>query len=272
MKNFIFIIYSLFIVVVLTSCAKTSAPEVEGMVFIPEGKFMMGSDEVDADALGREFGIRAGSFYEDERPMREVTLKAYYIDRYEVTGESYKKFVDGTGYKAPKNWTDGTYPSGKDKHPVSHVTWFDADAYCKWTGGRLPTEAEWEKAAHGPDGYAYPWGNEYDESKANLRGGKTMEVGSIETDKSGYGVYDMAGNVMEWVDDWYMPYPGSTAKNKDFGQKTKVLRGASGSTSGHYNIGIVFARAASRQKYLPTGADKDGGFRCARDAAPTTKE
>ena len=135
-------------------------------------------------------------------------------------------------------------------------------------------EAEWEKAAHGPEGYAYPWGNDYDESKTNVRGGKTMAVGSIETDKSGYGVYDMAGNVMEWVEDWYKSYPGypgNSKNNKDFGEKVKVLRGASGSTSGHYNIAVMFARASSRQKYLPDGADKDGGFRCAGDITAGAK-
>lgn len=270
MKNLIIFICAIFLAGVIVSCGNSGVSDSE--VLIPAGSFNMGSDEEDEDALGREFGLRSGSFYEDEQPMRRVTLKGYYIDKFEVTNERYKGFVSATGYKAPSNWTEGTYPAERGEHPVSHVTWFDADGFCKWDGRRLPSEAEWEKAAHGPDGYVYPWGNEYDESKTNVRGGKTMVVGSIETDKSGYGVYDMAGNVMEWVDDWYMPYPGSTAKNKDFGYKVKVLRGASGSTSGHYNIAVMFARASSRQKYLPSGADKDGGFRCARDIDSSAKK
>src|SRR3990172_5037164 len=126
------------------------------------------------------------------------------------------EFITVTAAPAPPYWTQRAYPEGKASHPVTNVTWYSAGIYCVWAGKRLPTEAEWEKAARGPGGNKYPWGNEYDEKKANLFKGKTVPAGSFETDKSYYGVYDMGGNVMEWTDSWYEPYPGATIINKDY--------------------------------------------------------
>jgi formylglycine-generating enzyme required for sulfatase activity len=249
---------------ILFSCSRERFPEIEGMVYIPPGEFIMGSEDVDIGKIAKEFGLRKGGYYEDERPMRKEYLDGYYIDKYEVANSQYKEFIDDTGIEPPSTWKDGIYPDGKSDHPVNNVTWFDANHYCAWADKRLPTEAEWEKAARGPDGSMYPWGNEFDEKKANLNRGMTLPVGSYETDKSYYGVYDLGGNVMEWIDEWYEPYPGSKAQNKDFGKKYRILRGGSGSVLGHYTLNKIYARNTNRHYYIPDGAGDDGGIRCAK--------
>lgn len=248
----------------LLSCSRENAPKIEGMVYIPSGEFIMGSEDIDTEGLAKEFGERRGRFYEDERPVRKISLGGFYIDKYEVTNKQYKAFVDATGYPPPQTWEGGKYTDGQDDHPVNNVTWFDANTYCTWAGKRLLIEEEWEKAARGPYGNKYTWGNEYDENKANLNKGATAPVGSYETDKSYYGVYDMGGNVMEWIDAWYEPYPGSKAENKDFGKQYRILRGGSGSVAGHYSLGKLYARTSFRHYYLPDGAGNDGGIRCAK--------
>jgi len=235
------------------------------MVYIPAGEFIMGTDRGFMEEFSREYGVRKGKFFEDAEPAKKIFLKAFYIDKYEVTNREYKKFIDATGYPPPPTWRGNMYPEGKGDHPVTNVTWFDAHAYCKWAGKRLPTEAEWEKAARGPDGNIYPWGNKYGSEKANLNNIEiTAPVGSYKEDRSYYGVYDMAGNVTEWVDDWYQPYPWSKARNKDFGKRYKVLRGGSGGSLGHYNLTRIFATTFFRQYGNPYEAADDGGFRCAR--------
>ena len=244
------------------SCAK--APAIEGMVYIPPGEFIMGSEEVDTEALGTEFGLRTGRYYDDEKPMSKVFLDGYYMDKYEVTNARYEEFITVTAAPAPPYWTQRAYPEGKASHPVTNVTWYSAGIYCVWAGKRLPTEAEWEKAARGPGGNKYPWGNEYDEKKANLFKGETVPAGSFETDKSYYGVYDMGGNVMEWTDSWYEPYPGATIINKDYGGQHRVLKGGIGGIPGHYLNNVILARGATRHHYLPGGAGDDAGFRCAK--------
>jgi len=202
---------------------------------------------------------------EDEKPAHAVTLEAFEMDMFEVTNADFAKFVEATGYQteAEKAGEAGwrAYAEGKDNHPVVKVSWNDADAYCRWAGKRLPTEAEWEKAARGTEGVIYPWGNEWDPAKANtkqsgFRG--TVAVGSFAEGASPYGVHDMAGNVWEWMADWYQPYPNSTYQSDYFGEKFKVTRG--GGWFQEENLVTTSNRSATD----PSAANDDLGFRCAR--------
>jgi ribose transport system permease protein len=220
------------------------------MIKVPAGPFTMGSDK--------------GA--EGEAPAHQVDVPAFEMDKFEVINADFAKFVTATGYqtdaekeKRTKTWQGAA--GGKDNHPVIFISWNDAAAYCQWLGKRLPTEAEWEKAARGTDGRTYPWGNEWDPSKANtkesgLRG--TAAVGSYGAGASPYGIEDMAGNVWEWTADWYEPYPGSTYKSDYFGQKFKVLRG------GAWFETPDFVRTTVRNANSVTAANDDIGFRCAR--------
>jgi ribose/xylose/arabinose/galactoside ABC-type transport system permease subunit/formylglycine-generating enzyme required for sulfatase activity len=225
-------------------------PVTDIMIQIPAGPFIMGSD------TGNE----------DEAPVHEVDLPAFEIDKFEVTNADFAQFVEATGYETDaekegrtKNWQSAA--EGKDNHPVIFVSWNDAVTYCQWAGKRLPTEAEWEKAARGTDGRMYPWGNEWDASKANvkdigLRG--TACVGSFGAGASPYGVEDMAGNVWEWTADWYEAYPGSDYESDYFGQKFRVQRG------GGWFETADFVTTTYRNANSETAASDDLGFRCAR--------
>jgi formylglycine-generating enzyme required for sulfatase activity len=227
-------------------------------------------------------------FYERELPRHRVLLDAYYVDRYEVTNALFERFVKATGHRTAAEreghgwvwrqteWVkvDGAAwrtPSGPGSlaaptHPVVQVSWDDAEAYCRWAGKRLPTEAEWEKAARGAEGRIYPWGEAWDPAKANGDGTvkATSPVGSYPGGVSPYGVHDMAGNVSEWVADWYdkdyyQRSPQRNPKGPDSGQ-TRVLRGGSWD---HAPFGL---RAAGRL-HDPSGVyHVDLGVRCARGA------
>jgi formylglycine-generating enzyme required for sulfatase activity len=253
------------IIILFLGCSNEKAPEIEGMVYIPSGKFIMGSNEIDNNDLAKEFGAKHVVFFANEKPERKINLKDFYIEKYEVANKDYGVFIEKTKYTPPLHWINGAFEAGKETHPVFNVSWFDASAYCKWAGKRLPTEEEWEKAARGPKGNKYPWGNDFDNKKGNLTKGHTMPVGGMAEDKSFYGIYDMGGNVMEWTASWYKPYPGSTFQSKEFGEKTRVIKGGYGSVKGHYNLGNLYSRPSFRNFFPPKGKGNDVGFRCAKD-------
>jgi len=256
--------FLVFVLLLLPACPKDQTPP-EGMALIPSSGFLMGSDKVDTEGKGTEFGT-IKPWYVDEHPQHKVFLPGYFMDKSEVTIGAYKRFVDATGSRAPENWQSGRVPAGRENYPVTFVNWYDADRFCRWQGKRLPTEAEWEKAARGTDGRDYPWGNDFDPAKANTGDsgfGDLTPVKSFEAGKSPYGIYDMAGNVWEWTADWYKPYPGSDYVSENFGEKVKVIRGGSWGGIGHYAI-PYFYRTSYRFYINPDGAFPDAGFRCAK--------
>lgn len=205
--------------------------------------FRMGSTPAEIaalDSLTREFGAEAPTGdLGPEQPAHQVTIDAFLLDRFEVTNDRYRRFVRETGHASPSNsfgsnydvWTGDAFPEGLENHPVVNVGWDDAAAYCRWAGGRLPTEAEWELAARGPKSRVFPWGNHWDHGRANhgsfdpARGEwrgfsmdgylNTAPVGSFPAGKSPCGAEDMAGNAMEWVQDVYDPdyYERSPSRN-----------------------------------------------------------
>lgn len=234
------------------------------MVLIPAGEFIMGTDKIDSENTQRKIGT-VKALYLDQHPMRTVYLDAYYIDRYEVTNAEYKVYVDDVKYPDfPWHWVDGVFPEGMGDHPVVNVIWQEALAYALWAGKRLPSEAQWEKAARGPNGLSYPWGDEYVKGKANigLEGEKkTLPTGGSPGDVSPYQVFDLAGNVMEWTLDWYRAYPGNDYKDPRFGKKMKVLRGNGFQKAGHYFLD-AYRYAFNRTEAPPDEFFENVGFRC----------
>ena len=243
------------------------------MVYINPGEFQMGSEKGNTD----------------EKPIHTVYLNAFYIDRYEVTNAEYKQFIDANPQwgkeQIPREYHDGYYlahwngndfPFGKNNHPVVYVSWYAAMAYAQWAEKRLPTEAEWEKAARGGlIGNIYPWGNEIDPTKANYYDATDKEQTPVGTyPKNGYGLYDMAGNVREWCLDSYIvdyyenapkqnPVAGSAniqdiIKNFINVKTDRVLRGGSWLNSQYSS------RVTNRSNRAPTDTNPNEGFRCVK--------
>ncbi len=220
------------------------------MVHVPAGEFLMGSkDDPDAD--------------DDEYPQHTVYVSEFWIDKTEVTNEQYSRCVTAGDCQASE-YANGERFNGADL-PVVGVSWHDAQAYCEWSGKRLPTEAEWEKAARGTDGRKYPWGDDFDSSKVNFYGTDdgyeyTAPVGSYPEGASPYGALDMAGNVWEWCQDWYdADYYASSPQRDPQGPSSgdgRVVRGG----SWYFNEWLV--RAANRLRGGPDYRDLDFGFRC----------
>jgi formylglycine-generating enzyme required for sulfatase activity len=226
------------------------------MVLIPAGEFIMGSDPREGNA--------------DETPQRKVFLEAFHIDKFETTVDRYARYLAATGVEPPEYWNRADPVADKDL-PVIGVDWDQAQGYCKWAGKRLPSEAEWEKAARGTDGRIHPWGNEGATQQfanygrgGSFRYGKSLEnVGSYESGKSPYGIYDLVGNVWEWVADWYDKdyYENAPIKNPKGPEKGqyRVIRG------GSWSKAPLVVRAAGRNRAAPTSQTTSIGFRCAKD-------
>ena len=218
--------------------------------------------------------ITAGEFdmgdgKEADNPRHRVHLDAYYIGKYCVTNAQYLRFVDETGHRPPDDWrgaSSKSYPEGKADHPVVNVSWEDAMAYAQWAGCELPTEAQWEKAARGPRGFVYPWGNVWNGSKfwrSQFFGRGTVPVDAYPEGVSGYGTYQQAGNVLEWCYDWYdsdyYKSPDSTENPRGPSTGTKrVLRGGSWRYDNR-----SYLRCAFRYVGRPSFSHDHNGFRLA---------
>jgi formylglycine-generating enzyme required for sulfatase activity len=223
------------------------------MVLVPAGEFTMGS-------LGGD---------SDEQPVHKVYVSAFFMDKHQVAVGQYARFLEATHQERPAEWTAMNKPAYQNR-PIANVDWAEADTYCKWAGKRLPTEAEWEKAARGTDGRTYPWGNE-PPTQLHANAGKEVfsnrgtltPVGTFDAGKSPYGIYDMAGNVWEWVSDWYDQdyYKSSPVQNPPGPRKGdyKVVRG------GSWGSGADDLRSADRETHLPSFRGFGTGFRCAKN-------
>ncbi len=269
-----------------TSAVSQLAEFLDGSVVqIPSGEFTMGSH------TGRE----------DESPPHLVYLDGFEIDRYEVTNIQYQRFLRATGHSAPLYWVGSDYPSEQDDYPVAGVGWDNADAYCRWVGKRLPTEAEWEKACRGTDGRDYPWGNAWDPRRANvdisvqtvrstghgeyensvwdsawqlLRGPPFLgqrglrPVGSYANGASPNGVMDLVGNVSEWVADWYNwgDYSSMPSRNPFISGPpwNHCLRGSAWQDPAGTAAWVVEMSRCSARSSSHADVDPRVGFRCAR--------
>jgi len=241
-----------------TPTASTTPVPLGGNVMVPASTFSMGSDEEAIEAALRLCPTCKREDFLDETPQHTVFISEFSIDRTEVANRDYKRFIDahpnwpvpylGVDWAIPYNWdqTERIYPPDKADHPVVLVSWEDANAYCLWAGGRLPTEAEWEKAAswdpNRNEKRIWPWGNAWNPNLLNSsysspRG--IMPVGSFPAGASPYNVLDMAGNVWEWVADWYDPSYYGRAENRD-------------------------PKGPGRDKASPDVRDANVGFRCVR--------
>ncbi len=272
MRKCVSLLFVGLILTVLPVCERFSiaSESSRDMILIPAGEFIMGTDSEGANA--------------DQKPAHRVYLDAFYIDKHEVTNAQFEAFIVDSGYQNRKLWTVAGWNfiqknqiktllhhgqnsvSTAPDHPVIGVSWYEASAYASWVGKRLPTEAEWEKAARGTDRSIYPWGNEMDFSRLNYfsHHEKILGVGSFPSGASPYGILDMAGSVWEWCADWYREdyYPQSSQKNPkgpDSGEY-RVLRGG-GWDSIRLQLRTFYRyyNEADRRAY-------NTGFRCAQDA------
>lgn len=249
---------------VIDTGSEGAAPEdplPEELVVVPAGPFVLGTNR--------------GGF--DEQPERKIYLDEFLIDRYEVTNAQYAAFVKATGHRKsgpPSRYAKNTLRMRGVNQPAVYVSWEDAKAYCEWRGRRLPSEAEWEKAMRGHDGRLWPWGNVEVPNAANWARvddgfDVAAPVGRVKSDASPYGVMDGAGNVMEWVNDWYLEgaYAAASERNPESPEygTYKVLRGAAYTSSGSD------LRITARSKMMQDFRDETIGFRCAQSSAENVR-
>lgn len=255
---------ALVVILLATACSLSKEPTPEpktvadGMVYIPEGDFIMGSDEP---------AVCSHDCKEDQDvgPARQVHVDAYWMDVNEVTNAEYLACEESGACTPPKvddSAGRANYHTAPDfaDYPVTYVTWDQAQQYCEWRDKRLPTEAEWERAARGDEGKLYPWGEEYDPDKYHeyeLRSTNTYPVGQYQ-DTTYWGIYDAAGNAWEWTADWYAPYqdPHQPPDDGIF----KIIRG--GAWRGY----AFYFRYTARLQAPPALAGRFVGIRCAMDA------
>ncbi len=249
--------------IMLAGC-KGSGKAPDDMVHVAAGEFTMGSSMIDKDAKALQYGFRK-PLYANEHPSHKVTLASFYIDKLEVSNKKYQEFLKSTRHRLPKGWKAGKYPQGLGDHPVVNVSWEDADFYCRWKKKRLPTEAEWEKAARGTDARRFAWGSEFDIKLVNAMGKYegTTPVGKFPEGASPYGALDMSGNVMEWTSDWYKRYPGSEFDDEEYGEKFKAVRSGGWGGTGHYAL-QAFVSTTYRMMFEPAEYFDDLGIRCAK--------
>ena len=260
------------------------------LIPVPAGSFTMGTGAGEVDRLADEFELaktwREKGYFSREQPQHRVMLPAYLIARHAVTVGQFRAFVEAGGYRERRYWTaagwawreviersqpdywdDGTW-TGDERLPVVGVSWYEAAAYCRWLGEatgrafRLPTEAEWEKAARGSDERIFPWGDRFDAARCNVRAGglgRTLPVGRFSpAGDSPYGCAEMVGNVSEWTLTRFTAYPYVSGDGRDdpAGETERVTRG------GSWHSPVLRARTSSRGMNDPFFADNDLGFRC----------
>jgi formylglycine-generating enzyme required for sulfatase activity len=247
-------------------------------VWVPAGTFLMGTDAASAEALKGDQPARLGFVLGElpsEGPQHEVELtRGFWIDKYEVTNRSFQAFVAAGGYTTRSYWSEAGWAwlqgqsvaslprfcvGNLPDNPAACLTWYEAEAYAAWRGGRLPTEAEWEFAARGPDSRVYPWGDEFEAGRCNLVESKGMEAAGSHPDGASWvGAQDMCGNVMEWVQDWLAPYAEGKAVNPA-GPETGRVKVEKG---GWWGANEYVGRAAYRHfEDPPDYADPHIGFR-----------
>jgi iron(II)-dependent oxidoreductase len=249
---------------------KSTWAELDTTIVIPGGPFSMGTDLERADL--------------QDHPLHTVRLPAYRIDKYPVTNAQYARFVAATSHRPPSNWKDGKIPEGELLYPVTLVDWYDAVAYAKWAGKRLPSEAEYEKAGRGTDSRNWPWGNKMDPARVNTyyNMGSATKVTAYPNGASPYGVMDLSGNIDEWMADDFQPYPGSDAPADLF--QGKIGRATSAQDQAMKVVDLVpvqvrykalrggswksdpFSTALYHRNFaFPNYASDFFGFRCAQD-------
>ena len=231
-----------------------------GMVFIPGGEFSRGRTFKWTDAEVKWYPTA----HQDDLPVRLISVDAFYLAESEVTNERYSAYTKATGHRTPYHWKRGQMPAGKEKFPVVNVSWDDATAFCAWEGKRLPSEAEWERAARGvADGRMYPWGDRAP-TPADARYNSEGPVAVCTTKKNYFGLCDMIGNVWEWSSDWYdrTYYESAPASNPPGPSKGlyRVLRGGS-----WFDQPPLFLTNAYRSWARPAERSATIGFRCAED-------
>jgi len=247
-------------------------------VWVPAGSFLMGTDDPTlADLKSQAPPPWVAEALDSERPQHRVRLtRGYWIDKYEVTNAAFRAFADGGGYTTPAYWSQagrawlatqkldalpGSCAGERPDEPRRCVTWFEAEAYARWRGGRLPTEAEWEFAARGPKSLRYPWGDAFDVTRCNVVGATgAVSVGSLRSGASWVGAEDMAGNAMEWVSDWLdQDYYRQSPEDDPTGPPTGKIKVEKG---GWWGSNAFVARSAYRHyEDPPEYGDKHIGFR-----------